>query len=188
MAKLSVYNFVSLDGYYKSIDGDISWHTHGEEEHEFSIEQLSKDHILMFGRVTYELMADLWPTKEAVAMAPIVAKGMNDAEKIVFSRTMGRADWNNTRIIKDNMIAEVELLKRTSPKDMTILGSGNVLTQLADAGLIDEYQIMIDPKLIGDGVSMFKGLTKHIPLQLVDTKVFKSGIVLLRYVRGDMEI
>lgn len=185
MAKLSVYNFVSLDGYYKGLDNDISWHAHGEEEHQFSEEQLDKDNILLFGRVTYELMADFWPTKEAIAMSPIVANGMNEAEKIVFSRTLSKADWNNTRIVKDDMIGALKRLKEESPKDMTILGSGNILTQIADAGLIDEYQIMIDPKLIGDGVPMFKGLSNHISLKLVDTKVFNSGIVLLQYEKGE---
>lgn len=183
MAKVSVYNFISLDGYYKGLDEDISWHTHGEEENEFSEEQLSKNNILLFGRVTYELMASYWPTEEAEKMAPAVAKGMNDAEKIVFSNTLQDVSWNNTRVVND-MIGEVTKLKKESVNDMTILGSGKVLTQLVGVGLVDEFQIMIDTKAIGAGESMFAGIKKELSLTLVGTKVFKSGTILLQYIEN----
>ncbi|MEO5648869.1 MAG: dihydrofolate reductase family protein [Ginsengibacter sp.] len=110
-----------------------------------------------------------------------VAENMNAAEKIVFSRTMDKADWNNTRLIKDNIAEEIEKLKQKPGKDMTLLGSGSIVTQFAEKGLIDEYQIMIDPVVIGAGNAIFKKINHQLDLTLVSTKTFKSGVILLCY-------
>lgn len=181
MGRLGVFNFITLNGFYKGLNEDTSWHRHGDEEEKFSEEGVASESIILFGRVTYELMASFWPTENAIKMMPVVAEGMNKAEKIVFSRTLKKADWNNTRIIKDNMIEEVKKMKKTSGKDLTILGSGNITTQLAEHDLIDDYQIMIDPVAIGNGTSIFKGIGHKLDLELVDTRTFKSGVVLLNY-------
>lgn len=185
MAKLSVFNFASLNGYYKGPNGDISWHRHGAEESEFSAQAMQSKNILLFGRVTYDMMAGFWPTPMALEKAPKEAKGINEAEKIVFSNSINKADWNNTRVINGNIIAEMEKLKQTATHDMTILGSGTIITQFAEAGLIDEYLIMIGPVVLGDGGTMFKGLGHKLDLDLISVKTFKSGTVLLSYkVRG----
>ncbi len=181
MGKITTFNFTTLNGYYKGPQGEISWHKHEKEESEFSQEGLSKKNILLFGRMTYQMMAGFWPTAAGMANDPIVAKGMNEAEKIVFSRTLKNADWNNTSLIKENMLDEIRKLKKTSAKDMTILGSGSIVAALAEEGLIDEYQIMIDPVALGDGGTLFSGLKKQLDLKLVNTRVFKSGVVLLCY-------
>jgi len=181
MGKLSVFNFMSLDGYYKGPNDEINWHTHGAEESEYSADSLKADNMLLFGRVTYEMMASFWPTTEAIKNLPQVAEGMNKAEKIVFSRTMKKAEWNNTRIISDNIIEETRKLKEASVKDLTILGSGNILTQFAEAGLIDDYQFMIDPVAIGAGEPILKGLKSILNLELISVKTFKNGILLLNY-------
>lgn len=183
MAKLIAFNFLTLNGYYKGPDGDISWHRHGGEEGEYSADMLSQDNILVFGRTTYEMMAGYWPGPMAAENDPVVAQGMNQAEKIVFSRTLQQADWNNTRIISDNLVDTVALLKNGS-KDMAVLGSGSLITQLASAGLIDEYQIMIDPVAIGHGTTIFQGMDRQLALKLTGAKVFNSGVVLLHYVPG----
>ncbi|HZE85422.1 MAG TPA: dihydrofolate reductase family protein, partial [Puia sp.] len=112
---------------------------------------------------------------------PALAEGMNKAEKIVFSRTLKKADWNNTRIVKDNIGDEIRKLKQGSGKDMTLLGSGSILTQLAEQGLIDEYLFMVDPVAIGDGTPIFKGLRQELRLELTMTRAFKSGVLLLSY-------
>ncbi|TND07234.1 MAG: dihydrofolate reductase [Bacteroidetes bacterium] len=181
MAKLSVFNFITLDGYFKGPNEDTSWHKHGKEESEFSEESLKSGNILLFGRVTYEMMAGFWPTPAASGLFPEVAKSMNAAEKIVFSRTMKHAGWSNTRIIKDNLVEEIRKRKQVQGKDMTILGSGSILTQLAEQGLIDEYKIMIDPVAIGNGTPIFKGIKRPLDLKLTETKTFRSGVVLLCY-------
>src|SRR3569832_511800 len=144
MRKLTMYNFITLNGFYKGPGGDLSWHKHGHEESEFSASSLSAENILLFGRVTYEMMAGYWPTPMAMENTPEVAEGMNKAEKIVFSNTLAQATWHNTRIVKGDIIAEIRKLKQLPGNDMTILGSGSIVSQFADAGLIDEYQIMVD--------------------------------------------
>jgi len=180
MAKLVAFNFISLDGYYKGADGDTSWHRHGDEEHDYAINSMQQDSLLLYGRITYQMMAGYWASEMALQNDPILAKAMNDAEKIVFSKTLTKADWNNTSVVS-NLIDEVKRLKQNGTKDMAILGSGTIITQLTDAGLIDEYQIMIDPVILGKGTSIFSGLKQPHNLVLTSTRTFKSGVVLLCY-------
>jgi dihydrofolate reductase len=181
MGKVNVFNFITLNGFYKGSAGDSSWHRHGTEEAEYSIESLRAANTLLFGRITYEMMAGYWPTTDARKANGLMAEGMNNADKIVFSRTLQKADWNNTRLIRDNMIEEVQRLKQTGKKDNTVLGSGSIITQLAEQNLIDSYEIMIDPVAIGSGTPLFNGITHTLNLKLTGTRTFKSGVVLLRY-------
>ena len=181
MSKVSVYNFITLDGYFKGPNGDLSWHRHGAEENEYAAEMLKSGNTLLFGRVTYEMMASYWPTPDAIKNDPIVAGRMNEADKIVFSRTLKKAEWSHTTIMKDNIGEEIRKIKQAPGKDMTLLGSGSILTQFAEQGLIDEYQIMVDPVALGDGTPIFKGIKQRLNLELTTTKAFGSGVVLLCY-------
>ena len=181
MRKLNVFNFVTLNGFFEGPNHDISWHKHGGEENKYSDDSLQAGNILLFGRRTYEMMYSFWPTEMAAEQFPETAKGMNRSEKIVFSNTMKKAEWENTKIIGGDIVAEMKRMKKTKGLDMVILGSGSIVTQFADAGLIDEYQIMIDPVAIGKGTTMFKGIKNKLDLKLTETKIFKSGIVLLHY-------
>ena len=182
MRKLTVFNLMTLDGYIAGEGGDISWHNVDEEFQELAKAASNSGNTLLFGRVTYELMAGFWPTPEAIRTDPIVAAGMNKSEKIVFSRTLQKADWNNTRLVKDDMLAEVRRLKQGSGKDLTVLGSGSIVAQLAQEGLIDEYQVLLNPVVIGKGKTMFEGLKNRLALKLVRTRTFGNGNVLLTYV------
>jgi dihydrofolate reductase len=181
MRKLTVFNLMTLDGYIAGQGGDISWHNVDEEFQELADAASNSGNTLLFGRVTYELMAGFWPTPEAIRTDPIVAAGMNKAEKIVFSRTLQQADWNNTRLVKDDMLAEVRRLKQGAGKDLTVLGSGSIVAQLAEEGLIDEYQVLLNPVVIGKGKTMFEGLTHKLASKLVRTRIFGNGNVLLTY-------
>jgi dihydrofolate reductase len=181
MRIVNVFNFVTLNGFYAGVNGDISWHKHGADEGKFSEEGAQSGSTLLFGRITYEMMASFWPTPMAIQNYPVVADGMNKAEKIVFSRTLKNAEWNNTRVVSDNMVEEVKKLKQSPGVGLTILGSGSIITQLADEGLIDQYQIMIDPVAIGEGVPLFKNLKHRLDLKLTSTRTFNSGVVLLNY-------
>jgi dihydrofolate reductase len=183
MGKLIAYNFVTLNGYFKGPNGDLSWHQHGEkEENEFAVENLQSGSTLLFGRVTYEMMAGYWPTPVAIKIDSVMAEGMNKADKIVFSRTLKKAGWNNTKLIKDNMVEEIKKLKQLPGKDMTVLGSGSIITQLADKGLIDEYQVMLNPVAIGEGTALLNNIRHPLDLKLINTRIFKnSGAILLCY-------
>jgi len=184
MGRLSAFVFSTLNGYLEAASGDISWHRHGKEENTYAMEGLRSGNILLFGRVTYQMMASYWPTTTAARNDPIVAVGMNAAEKIVFSRTLTSADWNNTKVVRGPLGDTVRELKRTSRKDMTLLGSGSILTQLADEDLVDEYQVMVDPVAIGSGTALFQGLKRTLELKLAATRSFRSGIVLISYERN----
>ncbi len=181
MGKLSSFQFLTLNGYYKGPGEDISWHQHGGEESEYANEGLQSNSILLFGRTTYEMMASFWPTPQALESMPGVAKGMNASEKIVISRSLPKASWNNTRIIKGNLETAIGQLKKESKKSITILGSGSILRQLASAGLVDEYQFMIDPVALGQGSPILEGISDKLVLQLTHHRVFNSGVVLLSY-------
>lgn len=181
MGKLVVFDFISLNGFFKGPDGDLSW-AHGDEESDaFAIESNKEGGMLLFGRVTYEMMAGFWPTSYAHELNASLADGMNRAEKVVFSRTLVKADWNNTRVVKDDMVEEIKMLKQIRGKDMAILGSGSIVNQLAEEGLIDEYQIMIHPIVLGGGTPILNGIKRKLNLKLVSSRVFKSGKVLLCY-------
>ena len=181
MRKLITFNFITLDGYYKGPADDISWNKHSREENEYAEEGAQSDSILVFGRVTYEMMAGYWPSSHALQNNKVVAEGMNKAEKIVFSKTLSKADWNNSRVLKGNPVDEIKNLKQTPGKNMTILGSGSIITQLADHGLIDEYQVMINPLALGSGTPLFSGIKRQLNLKLTKTQPFKGGTVLLCY-------
>jgi dihydrofolate reductase len=126
-------------------------------------------------------MASYWPTPEAIKNDPIVAQWMNKAQKVVFSRMLTEVSWNNARLVKDNMLAEIRRLKQESRKDMTVLGSGSIVSQLAGAGLINEYQIMLNPVTIGKGKTMFEGIKGKLLLKLTKSQTFGNGNVLLCY-------
>ncbi|WP_339606658.1 dihydrofolate reductase family protein [uncultured Roseivirga sp.] len=181
MRKLNSYTFLSLNGYYKDLNEDTSWHQHGEEEAKFSETSLEAENTLLFGRTTYEMMNSFWPTPMAAEMFPKVAQGMNSAKKIVFSNTLKEAEWENTSIISGNIIEQITKLKQTEGSDMTILGSGSIVAQFSDAGLIDTYQIMIDPVALPSGHTLFNGIKATLNLKLIDSKVFGSGVILLTY-------
>ena len=180
MARLSSFLFVTLNGYFEGPGRDISWHPHDAESDAYSMEGLSSGSMLVFGRVTYELMSGFWPTQAAAQSFPQAAQGMNASQKIVFSRTLKKADWANTRVATD-LMGEVRKLKQTSPRDMTVLGSGSIVSQLAQQGLIDEFQFLLDPVALGGGTPIFAGIPHTLNLRLSSTRPFKNGSVLLAY-------
>jgi dihydrofolate reductase len=181
MRKLFVFNLMSLDGYFEGPNRDISWHNVDAEFNDYAIAMLDSADILLFGRVTYELMAGFWPTPEAIKNDPIVADKMNALPKVVFSRTLNKAGWNNTRLVRDNMEDEIRKMKMLPGKDMALLGSGAIMSELAQLGLIDEYRIMVNPLVLGAGTPLFKGIKDRVDLTLLETRSFRNGNVALRY-------
>jgi dihydrofolate reductase len=183
MRKLTVYNFMSLDGYFEGPGkGEFgSWHPQGEDQAAYAVEMLRRHPTLLFGRVTYQQMAAFWPQNESLQGHEEVAKLMNGAEKFVFSRTLDAVNWTGTRLLKGDLFTEVRKLKASPGGDMMILGSGTLVAQLAGEGLIDEYEFLVDPLLIGSGTNITQGLNRIVRLQLTRTHVYPSGVVLLCY-------
>ena len=183
MRKLIVFNSVTADGYFTDKNNDMSWaHRQADPEwNEFVAENAKSGGELVFGRVTYEMMKSFWPTPMAAQQFPDVAKGMNELPKVVFSKTMDEATWNNTRLIKGDLENEVRKLKDESGDQLVVMGSGTIVSQLTQAGLVDEYQMVLNPVVLGEGRTMFEGVKDKRPLKLTNTRTFKNGNVLLKY-------
>ncbi|MGC0772010.1 MAG: dihydrofolate reductase family protein [Candidatus Acidiferrum sp.] len=182
MRKLVVFNMLSLDGYFVDGKGDMSWaHKHDAEWNAFVNENASGSGVLVFGRITYQLMASYWPTPMALQNSPVVAKGMNEMAKLVFSRTLDKATWNNTKLIKGDLATEVRKLKNEPGPDMVILGSGSIVSQLAQHNLIDEYQMALSPIVLGKGRTMFEGLQEKLNLKLTRSRAFGNGTLFACY-------
>jgi dihydrofolate reductase len=184
MRKLIVFNHVTLDGYFTDRNGDMSWAHGGKDDAElnaFVAENASGDGQLLFGRITYELMASYWPTPIALKNDPVVAEGMNRMPKVVFSRTLDRLSWSNTTLVKGDLASTVRKMKNEPGTGMAILGSGSIVSQLAPEGLIDEYQVVVNPIVLGKGRTMFDDIKERLNLKLTKTRTFGSGKVYLCY-------
>ena len=184
MRKLVVFNSVTLDGYFSGPGGDLSWAHKAADDAEwnaFVAENAGSGGLLLFGRITYELMASYWPTPAAMRSLPDVAKGMNSLPKVVFSRTLDKVSWNNTRLMKGNLAEEIRAMKKEPGEGIVILGSGSIVSQLAPEGVIDEYQVILNPVVLGKGRTMFDGIKAKLTLKLIKTRTFANGNVLLCY-------
>jgi dihydrofolate reductase len=182
MRKLIVFNNVTLDGYFTDAHGDMSWaHKQDPEWKTFITENAKGGGELLFGRVTYEMMASYWPTPMASKNDPAVAERMNQLPKVVFSRTLHKASWNNSKLVKTDMAKEVRKMKKAPGKDLVIFGSGTIISQLTQEGLIDEYQIAVHPVILGAGRTMFEGLKGELNLKRRSTRSFRNGVVMLCY-------
>ena len=181
MRKFFVFNLVTLDGYFEGPNRDISWHNVDAEFNDYAIDMLNSVDTLLFGRVTYELMARYWPTPDAIKNDPVVAERMNNLPKVVFSRTLDKAGWNNTRLVKADIEEEIKKMKKQPGKDIALLGSGSIMSELAQQGLIDEYGIMVNPLVLGSGKPLFAGIKDRLDLKLLKTRTFRNGNVLLSY-------
>lgn len=181
MRKVSMFNNVTLDGFFEGLGHDISWARHDPDSRSFAEEQINQPGTILFGRITYELMASTWPTAGAIQSNPLVAGFMNNSSKVVFSNTLARADWQNTRLVRGDAAEEVAKLKNQNGSDMIIFGSGKLVSSLAKKNLIDEYQFMVNPVSIGRGTTLFAGLDTLIELEFVSSRELKNGNVLLVY-------
>ncbi|WP_029581751.1 dihydrofolate reductase family protein [Bradyrhizobium sp. URHD0069] len=177
MAKLIMWNLMTLDGFVEGPNRDISWHfdVWGEELDRLGIEQGKAAGGLLFGRVTYELMANHWPSETGE-----VADFMNALPKYVFSRTQKTSNWNNTQLFNDDVTATVTRLKRENTKDILLFGSADLAATLIPHGLIDEFRLAVNPIILGGGTPLFKP-GERVKLRLLDSKTLSTGVVILRY-------
>ncbi len=181
MRKIIVSNYVTLDGFFAGPNGEIDWFVWDTETAKYSKELLKSIDTILFGRVTYELMASYWPTASPPAEDPVIIDAMNNLPKIVFSKTLDKVAWKNSRLVKGNIAEEISQLKQEPGKDMVIYGSGSIVSTLAQRGLIDDYRIFVNPVVLGSGKPLFKGLNDRLNLKLLKTKTFDCGVVLLHY-------
>ncbi len=185
MKRVIVSMMVSLDGFFAGPNGEIDWHVVDEEFNQYAIELLNTVDTILFGRVTYQLFESYWP---AAATNPPTSKSdlaiahkINNITKIVFSNTLEKVVWKNTRLVKEVIPEEIMKMKQQPGKGMVIFGSGSIVSTFTQLGLIDEYRIIVNPVVLGDGKPLFKDIKGRINLKLLKTKTFSSGNVLLVY-------
>lgn len=183
MRKLVVFQQISLDGYFTDSEGDMTWakQDNDDEFNTFSSENAKSGGVLIFGRVTYQLMAGFWPSAQARKNLPAVAERMNNLPKIVFSKTLDKASWNNTTLVKGDLVAEIQRMKNEPGEGMAILGSGSIVSQLALEGVIDEYQLVVNPIALGGGRTTFDGIKERLSLKLTKSRIFHNGKIFLCY-------
>lgn len=185
MRKLVLFMHVSLDGYATDSKGELGWVPYDEEFQKYSEEIVAEVGSPVYGRVTYELMESYWapmlgnPNASRHSMEH--ARWVHDVKKIVISRTLDKAEWNNTMLIKDNIAEEINALKEQPGKDLVIFGSPGLAKTLLQLGLIDEFQLTISPIILGGGKSIFDGGGEKIKLGLLSSRTLHSGIIAARY-------
>ncbi|MCX9025464.1 MAG: dihydrofolate reductase family protein [Candidatus Methanoperedens sp.] len=188
MRKISVFIHVTVDGFFAGPHGEIDWFKvikRDDEWEKYTHEQSARSgNTLIFGHTTYEMMKSYWPTPDAIRNDPGMARVVNNSPKIVFSKTLRNVEegpnWKNIELFHEIKPQEIIKLKEEGGGDFTILGSGTIVQQFANLGLIDEYQLVVVPIILGAGKSLFKDV-KKMNLKLLEAKAFKNGIVLLKY-------
>jgi dihydrofolate reductase len=183
--EIIAFENVTLDGLFSGPNGEYDWAT---PDPEGEVTRFVKEggpqaeiDTYLFGRKTYDMMASFWPTPAGRAANPQFADALNRSPKIVVSSKMKEAGWNNTTIMNELSRERVLKLKRRPGKGIMIFGSGSIIQQLTDWGLIDEYQLMVNPLVLGRGAPLFKGTKGHLRLKLTGSKTFSNGVVLLKY-------
>ncbi len=178
MGKLIVSEFISLDGIMEAPE---TWHfPYISDDMAAHIErEINATDVMLYGRVTYEAFAGFWPTDEAKGES--IAEKLNSAPKYVVSTTLASADWKNSTLIKSNVIDAIARLKQETQGTIGITGSATLVRALTQADLIDEFQLLVHPIVVGKGKHLFDGMSATVPLKLTGTKTFASGVVLLTY-------
>jgi dihydrofolate reductase len=187
MRKIILFLHSSLDGFVEGPNGemDIGWVSYNEELEKHAKEILSTVDTVLWGRGTYQMMKNYWtsvPSNPAASENEIEhAKWIEETSKVVFSTTLEKAEWNNSRLVKENIEEEIKNIKKQSGKDIIILGSPRFAHCLMELDLIDVIKITISPVIIGSGLPLFKGSEYKRNLSLVENKTFNSGVIGLTY-------
>jgi dihydrofolate reductase len=191
MRKIVLTEWISLDGYTSGPNDDMSFvgESFDEEMGKYEDDILNTGDTLLLGRVTYDSFAGSWPyvpdKPDASEGEKSYARKLNAMRKIVFSRTLASVDWHNSVLRREIDPDEIRRWKQEDGKDMLIYGSANVVQQLTQLGLIDEFQVLVHPVVIGGGKQLFKDISEKQRLKLASARPFNSGVVLLTYQRAE---
>lgn len=187
MRKLVLFLHASLDGFVEGPNGemDIGWISYDADLEKYAKEILSTADTVIWGRGTYQMMHSYWSSVPSDPSATEYelnhAEWIEKTAKIVFSKTLDEVDWNNSRLVKENVEDEIKKLKQQQGKDMVILGSPRLAHYLMQLNLIDEFKITVSPVLIGNGLPLFQGFKERVDLKLIENKTFDSGAIGLVY-------
>lgn len=194
--RIVMFNRVSADGYFTDANGKLDWVVQDEALNKAAAANLSGPGTMLVGRRTYDMFEAFWPhALDDSATAPdphgpgrsqeirAMAVWINEATKLVLSRTRKSVTWKNSRLYHELDPREIEALKKQPGSDIMIFGSGSLVTQLTERGLIDEYQFVVNPILLGSGRPLLSGATVNAKLDHLESRAFPSGSVMIRYAR-----
>jgi dihydrofolate reductase len=188
MRKVILTMHISLDGYVGGPNGEMDWASMSEEIDDSSLPELmARADTCLIGRTLYQGFSSYWPTAPQTnpnlsASEIEFAAWIDRVEKVVFSKTLEQAEWNNARLVRGDAAEEVRRLKQQPGKDMVLFGGARTAQELVRRGLVDEYDLLLNPIILGQGLPLFKEQTARQKLKLVSTRAFESGAVALRYV------
>ena len=187
MGRVTAFVHVTVDGFFAGPGGEIDWFKAIRKDAEYDAythEQSESGSTLIFGRTTYEMMKSYWPTPEAIKTDPQMAKVVDHSPKLVFSRSLRSVEegpnWKHIELVHAIDPAAIRKRKREAKDEFTILGSGSVVQQFANEGLLDEYALVVVPIVLGAGKPLFKGV-KKTDLELDESRSFKNGLTVLTY-------
>ena len=185
MGNVVSFTHMSLDGFVGGPDGEMDWIVYNSELADDAYALSRSAGAALYGRTTYQMMEGYWPTVLANPDSSPHDRGhaewVENIPKFVFSRTLEQATWNNTTLIKDNLVEEVTQLKQQIADDLLIFGSPRLTHALAQLGLIDEYRINLNPVSIGHGMPLFEKGQSSVKLSLSESRTFDCGVIALRY-------
>lgn len=190
MRRIVAFNRVSADGYFAAPDGSLDWAVTEPELDRVAAANLSGAGTMLFGRRTYEMFESYWPhavdedPHAAGRHAPeirAIAEWINASTKLVFSRTRTEVPWRNSRLLPALDPREIEALKAGPGGDIMVFGSGSIVSQLTEHGLVDEYQFVVSPVLLGDGRQLIRGVSRSLRLDLLESTAYPTGTLMLRY-------
>jgi dihydrofolate reductase len=187
MRKIITTTWVTLDGFIAGPNGEMDFvgESYDEVMGKYEDDLVSSADTLLLGRVTYQSFAGSWPyvpdNPSASEGEKVYARKLNAMHKIVFSRTLPGVEWNNSRLVREVIPADIEQLKHEPGRDMVIYGSASLVRTLTNLGLIDEYQLLVHPVILGSGKPLFQDLKDQVKLKLVNSRTHPSGVMVLSY-------
>ncbi|QBD76824.1 dihydrofolate reductase [Ktedonosporobacter rubrisoli] len=187
MRKIISTMWVTLDGFIAGLNNEMDWvgESYDEAMGKYESDLVNSADTLLLGRVTYQSFAGSWPhvpnNPDAPEEEKAYARTLNAMRKIVFSRTFESVEWNNSTLVKEVVPAEIERLKQEPGRNIIIYGSASLVRTLTSFSLIDEYQLLIHPVILGQGKPFFQGIKDQVKLKLVDSRTHPSGVVVLFY-------
>jgi dihydrofolate reductase len=182
MRKIIAIEWLSLDGYFADSDNGTDWFVSDEQTWKYLLKLFSTFDTIILGKVTYEMFAAYWPNPNPTDPNPqVLIDFMNNSQKVVFTKSLRKVEWNNSVLMKDIILEEINKIKQSLGKNIVIFGSGSIVSQLTKSGVVDEYYFLINPVFLGSGKTLFNSENAKAKLKLLDSTKFDNGNIMLHY-------